>query len=126
MTETRILIVDDSALLLEVARVALEAAGYRVATANDMAALDHQRGPFDLVLMDVQMPELFGDDVASVLRHVHGVAAPIYLFSSLECDDLRARVEEAGIDGYISKRDGIERMVARVAEILARRGGGPS
>ena len=71
----RILIVDDSPMVLELVTVALEAEGYEVLCANDLNELeDHcQYGDPDLILMDVQMPEAFGDDVAMVLRLVRGV-----------------------------------------------------
>ncbi len=44
---------------------------------------------------------------------------PIYLFSSLEQDDLAVRAAAARVDGWISKSFGIEGMVERVREILA-------
>ena len=58
----RILLMDDSEIFLEVARRALEQAGYEVITANDLESFQQarQQKPADLVLMDVQMPEAFG------------------------------------------------------------------
>src|SRR6187402_2776314 len=81
----RILLMDDSELFIELTRAALQAAGYEVVCASDLAQLaDARKQASDLVLMDVQMPEAFGDDVALTLRHVYGITAPIYLLSSLE------------------------------------------
>jgi DNA-binding response OmpR family regulator len=115
----RILLVDDSALLLDMARAALEEAGFTVDAKSDIAELDAVQGDdIDLVLMDVQMPELFGDDIAGVLRNLRGFTAPIYLFSSLDDDELDARARRAGIDGFISKRAGVEALVVRVKDIL--------
>ena len=66
MSSQRILVVDDSTLMLEVARNALEESGFKVATASTLAEFEaHDPTTFDLILMDVQMPELFGDDVAA-------------------------------------------------------------
>jgi two-component system, OmpR family, alkaline phosphatase synthesis response regulator PhoP len=116
----RILIVDDSPLLLDLAKEALELAGYTVLVAQDfsqLASLGEER-KIDLILMDVQMPELYGDDVAMVLRAVRGVETPIYLLSSLNAEELAERAHEADIDGYICKRDGIDALVERVAQIL--------
>ncbi len=111
---------DDSEIFLEVTCTALQAAGYEVVCANDLAQLAaaRARGPSDLVLMDVQMPEAFGDDVAMTLRHVYGISAPIYLLSSLEEKELVDRVEWARIDGFISKQVGLEAIVERVRTIL--------
>lgn len=117
----RILLVDDSELLLEMASAALSEAGFEVSTAQDLNDLDRiETGDdHDLILMDVQMPELFGDDVASVLRHVRGVRAPIYLLSDLDEAELAQRAANAQIEGYISKRRGLEALVERVNAILA-------
>lgn len=116
----RILLMDDSEIFLEVTGSALKAAGYEVVCANDLAQLAEARakGPSDLVLMDVQMPEAFGDDVAMTLRHVYGISAPIYLLSSLEEKELVDRVEWAKIDGFISKQVGLQAIVDRVRTIL--------
>ena len=115
----RILIVDDSPMVLDLVTAALEARGYEVIACNDLNDLERTKlGKTSLILMDVQMPEAFGDDVAMVLRLVRGVDAPIYLFSNLDEDELAERAEDAECDGYISKRAGIEAMVAKVDSIL--------
>lgn len=116
----RILIVDDSPLLLDLAKEALELAGYTVLVAQDFSQLASlgEESKVDLILMDVQMPELYGDDVAMVLREVRGVKTPIYLLSSLSAEELAERAHEADIDGYICKRDGIDALVERVTQIL--------
>jgi DNA-binding response OmpR family regulator len=116
----RILLMDDSEMFLEVTCTALKAVGYEVVCANDLAQLAEARktGESDLVLMDVQMPEAFGDDIALTLRHVYGISAPIYLLSSLEETDLADRVEWAGIDGFISKQLGVEAIVSRIRTIV--------
>lgn len=120
VTMKRILLMDDSEIFLEVTRAALQAAGYDVICANDLAQLQDARkhGPSDLVLMDVQMPEAFGDDIALTLRHAYGISAPIYLLSSLEEAELAERVEWAKIDGFISKQLGVEAIVSRVRSIV--------
>ena len=116
----RILLMDDSEIFLEATCAALRKAGYHVTCANDLAQLADARreGPSDLVLMDVQMPEAFGDDVALTLRHAYGIAAPIYLLSSLEEADLADRVAWAKIDGFISKQLGLDAIINRVRTIL--------
>jgi two-component system alkaline phosphatase synthesis response regulator PhoP len=116
----KVLIVDDSALVLEMMRAALDAAGYEVLIANnltDLEKLKQQHRP-DLVLMDVQMPEAFGDDVAMVLRAAREVEAPIYLLSTLDDAELRRRAADAEIDGFISKQMGAAAIVKRVQEII--------
>ena len=116
----RILLVDDSALIRQSAAQALGAAGYEVTV---RAAFDeliaHGLDGYDLILMDVQMPELYGDDVAFTLRGERGVKTPIYLFSSVDESELATLAADAGIDGYIHKSVGLDQLVARVRAILA-------
>jgi len=113
----RILLVDDSPLILATAKHALEEAGFEVATRSTFDELMTQPiDVYDLILMDVQMPELYGDDVAMVLRE-RGHAMPIYLYSSLDPVDLAERAKAARVDGFISKQD-VSDMVERVREIL--------
>jgi CheY-like chemotaxis protein len=120
MSRGHILVVDDSELLLQVSKEALEAADFAVTailTLDELEAVENAES-IALILMDVQMPELFGDDVASVLRDVRGWSAPIYLFSSIDRDELQKRAEQAEVNGFISKHDGVEAMVRRVEEAL--------
>ena len=115
----RVLIVDDSALILAAAKHALVEAGFAVDTRNgveDMGA--HGTDGYDLLLLDVQMPELYGDDVGGILRNDRDVKTPIYLFSTLPVEELAERARDARVDGFISKDAGIEHLVARVREIL--------
>ena len=115
----RILIVDDSPVILAASRHALLEAGYDVDTRDGVDELGAKGTEgFDLILMDVQMPELHGDDVATVLRHKRGVKTPIYLFSMLPEEELRERAREARIDGYICKSAGLDHLVTEVRRIL--------
>jgi len=120
VTASRILVVDDSTLTLELVRTALEESGFQVATASTIAELEAQDPKkFDLILMDVQMPELFGDDIAAIIRHVRGARGRIVLFSNLGPAELATRTAEAELDGYICKRDGMEALVSQVKGFLA-------
>jgi DNA-binding response OmpR family regulator len=115
----RVLIVEDSPIIQAAAEMALRDAGYEVASRSTFEEL-LQLGfeGFDLILMDVQMPELYGDDVAMVLREERGVTTPIYLFSSLDPVELEARAKAARVDGFISKQFGMDHLVERVRAIL--------
>jgi DNA-binding NarL/FixJ family response regulator len=110
---------DDSPLAIEETRRVLEEGGLEVMCAcnlEELTGVDPTGA--DLILMDVRMPEAYGDDVASWLRGAHRVTAPILLFSDLSDAELAARAREAGIEGYISKRSALSGVVARVAEVL--------
>ena len=120
MSAHRILLVDDSALIRASAATALTTAGFDVTVrAGFDELIEHGLDGFDLILMDVQMPELYGDDVAFTLRGERGVTTPIYLFSSLTDRELAKLADDAGIDGFIPKGAGLDELVARVRAILA-------
>lgn len=115
-----ILVLDDSPLVLAVTRFALEAAGFTVAIAEDLSSFERLRTSFapDLILVDVQMPEAFGDDVTSTLRGWHGVRVPILLVSSLEEAELARRARRAEASGYVLKDAGMSVLVDRCKELL--------
>jgi len=116
----RILVVDDSPIILATAKHVLVAAGFTVETSGSVEEVAvHGADGYELILMDVQMPELFGDDVAAVLRHERDVPAKIFLFSTLPDAELRERAADAKLDGFISKDLGPEHLVSEVRRILA-------
>lgn len=119
-TNKRVLVFDDSPMVLELTRMALEASGFTVAIAADLAAFERQRGTFDpdLILIDVQMPEAFGDDVVLALREGHGVRVPILLVSSLEEQELASRAERSRAAGYVMKNAGMHELVRRCKQAL--------
>lgn len=116
----RILLIDDSPLILEVTRSALERAGYQVATAMTLEAFEeHRRSePPDLIIVDIQMPEIFGDDLVSTLRGAYGEPAPIMLLSSLDEEELERRAHEAGAHAWLTKKAGLPALLAKVSEIF--------
>jgi CheY-like chemotaxis protein len=118
----RILIIDDSPIILAAAQHVLVEAGYDVDTRSTVTELGEKGASgYDLILMDVQMPELFGDDIAAVLRHERSIQTPIYLFSTLPDHELKRRANDAKIDGFISKDSGMKNLVTEVQKILGAR-----
>lgn len=116
----RVLVIDDSALVLEVTRAVLENAGYEVGSAMTIEAFESERRehPPDLIVIDVQMPEVFGDDLAGTLRGAYQVETPIILLSSLDEEQLSRRAAEANVDGWVTKRAGHDALLAKVRELI--------
>lgn len=126
-TPKRVLVLDDSLFILEAIREGLTSAGFAVDTASNLAEFEEAcAAHHDLILMDIQMPEAFGDDVAMLLRHKRGVQTKIFFLSSLADRDLQIRVAEAEVDGFISKAGGMDAVVRRVEEILGKTTTAPS
>jgi len=115
-----VLVLDDSPLVLALTRFALEGAGFEVVVAEDLATFERLRTAVspDLILIDVQMPEAFGDDVASTLRGWHGVRVPILLVSSLQETELAHRARVAHAAGYVLKEAGMTALVDRCKELI--------
>ena len=109
----RILLVDDNPVNLDVSSAMLESLGYRVTAAiNGRIALNElERSSYDLVLLDCQMPEMDGYQVADSLRLRERVAAagaaplhiPIIALTAHAQETDRARCLAAGMDDYLSK-----------------------
>ena len=120
--QPRVLVLDDSDLALALAKHVLEAAGMTVDCAQDLAAFEALRTSTtpDIILVDVHMPEVFGDDLAGTLRGAYGVRVPILLFSSLDEPELARRARDAEVDGFVSKQSGPTVLVDRVRRALAK------
>ncbi len=120
----RILIVDDSPLLLEAGRLALEGAGYEVRTLENplMVAMLLRKNPVDLVLLDVNMPALKGTQVVSALR-AHGVnSTPVILYSDLDERELQAKAKECGATGWLRKTGDEHALIRAIDGWVAGRG----
>jgi DNA-binding response OmpR family regulator len=119
VTANRILIIDDSEVVRSLVIKGLSAAGYAVTAAGTYEEMTKAlQQSFDLILMDLNMPELYGDDVGNVLRYVRGVKTPIYMLSSADTSELETRSKDAGLDGWISKRDGMRVVFERIKQLL--------
>lgn len=118
---SQIVIIDDSRVALRLAKSALEGAGHTVVAMEDPGQFDPTTGiPPDLILVDINMPQFYGDDVVSYFRAEWALSAPIYLFSNVPEDELKQRAEGCGADGYISKNWGLDTLVSKVTGILDR------
>lgn len=106
MSEGRVLLVEDNARNLKLARDVLEYAGFvvvAVTTAEDALEVVHDASP-DVVLMDLQLPGIDGHAALARLRSDPRTAAvPVVAVSALAMVADRERALAAGFDGYIEK-----------------------
>ncbi len=122
---SRILVVDDSDINLEVARRILEAEGARVAVAeNGQLAVDRVGGDvraFDAVLMDLHMPVLDGLEATRQLRAIPGSRRmPIIALTAAALTSERAAADAAGMDGFVTKPFEPAALVRTVADQMAQ------
>lgn len=122
-----VLVVDDALTIRELQRSILERAGYDVVTAASGAeALDRlASGDVDLVLTDVEMPEMDGFELTERIRTAPaGRNVPVIILTSRAGDADRRRGLEAGADGYLLKASFDEHaLLTAVARLLGRPGG---
>lgn len=122
MAKQKILIVDDSELVLVMARDALEDAGYVVDCAqNGLEANTYIFSPEkpDLIIMDVMLPMLDGHLKVKLLKEKDfSSKIPILLLSSKSEAELQRLTAESGADGYIRKPFSPADIVAGVKNFL--------
>ena len=124
----RILLAEDNAVNQQVASRILEKRGHAVVVVgNGREAVDRLaaggEAPFDVVLMDVQMPEMDGLDATAAIREREKATeahVPIVAMTAHAMEGDRERCRQAGMDGYVSKPVEAERLVAAV-ELAAGR-----
>jgi len=105
-SKRRVLVVDDSITTRALIKSIVEEGGYDVTAARDGAEAFRllQDQPFDLVVSDVQMPNLDGFGLTEQIRKTPKLARlPVVLVTSLEADNDKLRGLEAGANAYLGK-----------------------
>jgi DNA-binding response OmpR family regulator len=115
-----VLVVEDEQKIRDLLRRSFERAGFAVLTADTgAAALELARGAApDLVVLDLGLPDIRGEDVAVELRAERDV--PILVLTARSSDDDRIRGLELGVDDYVTKPFSPREVVLRVEAILRR------
>jgi CheY-like chemotaxis protein len=118
----RILLAEDNLVNQRIAQKLLETRGHEVTVvAHGGEALDaHARGSFDVVLMDVQMPEVDGLTATRLLREREaqtGRYTPIVAMTAHAMPGDRERFLAAGIDGYVAKPVRVEQLMEEIARV---------
>ena len=106
---TRILLVEDEPINREVARTLLEGAGLAVDIAEDgLQAIEMAKAadpPYDLILMDMQMPKLNGTEATKAIRAMpaYATSTPILAMTANAFDEDRRACLDAGMNDHIAK-----------------------
>jgi two-component system chemotaxis sensor kinase CheA len=123
-----VMVVDDALMVRELQRSILERGGYSVRAASDgveaLAMLAEQ--PADLVITDVEMPDLDGLELTRNIRaHPRLANIPVLIVSSHASEEDHQRGLDAGADGYIVKTSFDEAgLLSAVGRLLGRIGSG--
>lgn len=122
----RILLAEDNAVNQRVTAGILEKRGHKIVIAqNGREAIQAwQSQPFDVILMDVQMPEMDGFETTAEIRRQEacsGVRTPIIALTARAMKGDRDSCIEAGMDGYLSKPIHPRELVKVICEVLTRK-----
>jgi two-component system cell cycle response regulator DivK len=116
-----ILIVEDNEKNMKLARDILRAKGYAVLEAVnglDGVALALQHRP-DLVLMDIQLPDINGIDAFARIRADATTAkVPVVAFTASVTANDRSRIGDAGFDGFLGKPINLKEFLETVRRVL--------
>jgi signal transduction histidine kinase/DNA-binding response OmpR family regulator len=120
----RLLLAEDNAVNQKLALRLLQKQGHVVVAVNNgreaLAALEQQS--FDLVLMDVQMPEMGGFEATAAIRdreRKEGGHQPILAMTAHAMKGDRERCLEAGMDGYVSKPLHAKELFEAIADLVS-------
>jgi len=120
----RILVVEDERDLNRVISKRLIKEGYSVDSCFDgQEALDYiDAGEFDVILMDIMMPELNGLEVLKTIRS-KGNSTPVILLTAKDSISDRVAGLDAGADDYIIKPFAFEELLARIRAMMRKAAG---
>ncbi len=118
----RILVVDDEARIRELIRKYAEFEGHSVSEASDGLSAVHmcRQNSYDIVIMDVMMPELDGFSACREIRKTSNV--PILMLSARGEEYDRINGFQLGIDDYVTKPFSPKELMLRIEAILKRVG----
>jgi len=114
-----ILLLEDDIILQEIIEEYLIELEYSVTSFYDgEQALDAiSKGSFDLLLLDVQVPQISGFEILSYLRDIGNTTPAIYITSLDSIDDLK-RGFDIGADDYLKKPFDLQELQARIERVV--------
>jgi two-component system OmpR family response regulator len=116
-----LLVVDDEQYLLDAVAASLRFLGFGVTTACDgVSALRLARdNPFDLVVLDIMLPDLDGFEIVRRLRR-DGSRVPVIFLTARDAQADKVNGLTIGGDDYMTKPFGLEELAARIRAVLRR------
>lgn len=119
-----VLVAEDNLLNLHYAQKVLEKLGHGVTSVTDgqQALAAWEQGHFDLILMDIQMPTICGDEVVRIIRQRERETdnhVPVIAVTAHALIGDQERFMEAGCDGYIAKPFQIDALAAEIERVCS-------
>jgi two-component system, OmpR family, alkaline phosphatase synthesis response regulator PhoP len=122
----KILLVEDEEHLSEIIKLNLELEGFSVVAENNgKVALENFSSIFDLVILDVMLPEISGFDICRQIRLIDQQVPILFLTAKAEGED-RIKGLKLGADDYLVKPFNLEELLLRINNLLRRSSAGTS
>jgi DNA-binding response OmpR family regulator len=120
----RVLLVEDDQRIVDFVQRGLKAEGYAVEVArNGLEAIAlGTGGQFQVIILDLGLPDLNGRQVCERLRNV-GVGTPILMLTARDTVQDKVTGLRSGADDYMTKPFAFEELLARIEALMRRRGG---
>ncbi|MFN0086105.1 MAG: sigma-54-dependent transcriptional regulator [Blastocatellia bacterium] len=123
MTNTRLLVAEDDADMRDLLQEVLEEAGHEIVPAEDgreaLAMIERRSEALDLVITDVQMPGVKGDELLRAVRHLRP-EVPVLVITAFGSVEQAVEMVKAGAYQYITKPFKTGDLLATVGEALDR------
>lgn len=121
MSNERILLVEDEEHILEPVKLNLELEGYKVIAVQDgaMALRKFKEESFDLIILDIMLPEMDGITVCESIR-LQNTEVPILFLSAKNSGDDRVLGLKKGGDDYLTKPFNLEELILRVNKLIQK------
>jgi DNA-binding response OmpR family regulator len=119
MESGKVLIIEDEQKIADIVKSYLQREGYDVTTAaTGASALREIRNGFDLVILDLKLPDIDGETVCKAIREVSDI--PVIMLTAKSAEDDRVKGLSMGADDYVVKPFSARELVARVKAHLRR------
>lgn len=118
---SRILLVEDEVALREMIKLNLESEGYDVDTADSgpkAIEMVYSRR-FDLIILDIMLPEMDGFQVCTIIR-LEGIKTPVLFLTAKDAAPDRVKGLKTGGDDYMAKPFNLEELLLRIAKLIQR------
>lgn len=122
---TKIIVIDDDTAVTDLLSVLLESNGFEVHVTNSSTEGMNmiRQGGYDLVILDLMMPDMDGWEICKEVRSFSQV--PIIVLSALNDPSMVASVLDAGADDYLTKPTPSRILVAHINRLTRRNGTSP-
>jgi DNA-binding response OmpR family regulator len=115
----KILVIEDEASFRSILKEVLNQAGYEVSISPYVASAisDALSGRFDLITLDLRIPGIDGVEIAR-LFYRNQVVTPVLVISGYLDDNVRKKLEEAGVHHFLKKPSEIKQLIRAVEQAI--------